>query len=475
MSYTNRRWINEWDVRAVERRTPWQKITPPQLFASSFIFLIAAGTIGFRFLPGLYVGEPLGWLDSLFVATSAISITGLSVVDAATFFTPLGQAYLLLLIQVGGLGVITFTTLIIIGLGRRLSLRHEALVASTEVSPFIDVRQLTRDVFRFTFAIEGIGAALLFLLWVARFGPIEAAWHAVFHAVTAFCNAGFSTFTNSVLGFQRDPATLFVLAALIVLGSIGFLTLEELYLQRKAIREGRRAFRMSIHSRIVLTVTALVLAGGAFLYTFFEWRVAMSGLPIWARPFVALFMSASGRTAGFSVVDPTLATESSAFLSIILMAIGGAPGSMAGGMKVTTVALIGLLAWSRFRGSSVTSLWGRTIPEETIQRAIGLFVVVFGIMTAAIFGFTMTEAGSLPHQASDGRFIRLMFEAVSAFNTTGASMGTTPGLSPAGQWIAILLMYLGRVGPLTFAAAIALRSPTPAGEFRYAYEDVVIG
>jgi trk system potassium uptake protein TrkH len=454
------------------RQRLWYSLSAPQLFVGSFLLLVALGTLGLKLLPGLYTGEELGWLDALFTATSAVCVTGLIVVDTATFFTPAGQAFILVMIQLGGLGMITFTTLVILALGRRLSLRQETLTASSiEVAPNIDYRVLARNVVLFTLSIEAVGALLLYLLWIPRLGWTGALWPAVFHSVSAFCNAGFSTFSDSLVGFQTAPLTLLVIMALIVVGGIGFLTMQELFLLRQARRE-QRVFRLSIHSRIVLAATAALLAGGWILFAIFEWRVTLAGMPVGTRLVNSLFLSVTPRTAGFNNIDYAQAADNTNFLTILLMSIGGSPGSTAGGLKTTTVALIGLVAWSRFRGVEVVSLWGRSIPEETIQRAIGLFVVAFGVVTAAIFLFTSTEARLAD---GGGSFLHYMFESASAFNTVGLSMGLTPSLSPAGRWLAILLMFVGRVGPLTFAAAIALRRRSPAGEFRYAYADVVVG
>jgi trk system potassium uptake protein len=468
--------IRRWgDFRARRAVLGWHRLSAPQLFVGSFLLLIILGTLGLRLLPGLYTGEPLGWVDALFTATSAVCVTGLVVVDTATYFTPFGQAFLLLLIQLGGLGMITFTTLIILVLGRRLSWRQEVLSArAAEPTPHVDFRRLTRDVVRFTLLFEAAGALLLYAFWVPRFGFRDAAWPAVFQAVSAFCNAGFSTFSDSLTGFQTSPVSLLVMMSLIVLGGLGFLTLEELYLSRKAERKGA-AFRMSLHSRLVLVVTAVLLGGGWLLFTLFEWEVTLAQLPLWARPVNSLFMSVTARTAGFSTVEYATMAERSSFLTILLMSIGGSPGSTAGGLKTTTIALIGLLAWSRFRGYETTNFWGRTVPTETVQRAVGLFVIAFAFVTVAIFLLTTTESGQAIEDAAGGRFLFYMFEAVSAFNTVGLSMGATPELSTPGRWLAIVLMYVGRVGPLTFAAAIALGRPTVGRGFRYAREDVVVG
>lgn len=474
MSPATRSRPHQWEVSA-RGRSFWHRVSPPQLFVGSFLLLILIGTLGFKLLPGLYTGEELTWLNALFTATSAVCVTGLIVVDTATYFTPPGQAWILLLIQLGGLGIITFTTLIIVALGRRLSLRHERITASSlEIAPHIDFRRLTRDVVLFTFVIEAIGATLLYAAWIPRFGLSGAAWPAFFHSISAFCNAGFSTFSDSLMGFQTDPAILTVVMMLIVLGGIGFLTLEETYQWNRARREERR-YRLSLHSRLVLVVTAGLLLGGWILFSLFEWRQTLAEMPLWARPLNSLFMSVTARTAGFNTIDYAEASTSSNFLTILLMMIGASPGSTGGGLKTTTVALIALLAWARFRGHEVTSIWGRSVPEETIQRAVGLFVVGFGLVTAAIFVFTSTEIGGAAQVEVEAAFLKYMFEATSAFNTVGLSMGVTASISGLGKAVTILLMFLGRVGPLTFAAAVALRAPTPAGEFRYAYEEVVVG
>lgn len=453
----------------------WRRFSGPQLFVGSFLMLVGGGTAGLLLLPGLYTGPRLGFVDALFTATSAVCVTGLIVVDTSTYFTPLGQAFLLLLIQLGGLGMITFTTVIIVALGRRLSLRHEVLTARTvDVAPHVDYRRLARDVIRFTLILEAVGAVLLYALWVPRLGWTQAAWPAVFHAVSAFCNAGFSTFADSLEQFRLAPVTLTVVMSLIVLGGIGFLTLEELALSRRA-RLDRRNFRLSLHSRIVLVTSAVLLLTGWLGYLLLEWRLTLDGMPYWARSVNALFMSVTARTAGFNTIDYAAASDSSGFLTILLMSIGGSPGSTAGGLKTTTFALIGLLAWSRFRGYEVTTLWNRTVPEETVQRAVGLFAVAFGFVTVVILVLTSTEVGAVTHDAAGGRFLVVMFEAVSAFNTVGLSMGLSGELTPAGRVITALLMFVGRVGPLTFAAALATRRRPVPGGFRYAQEDVVIG
>lgn len=434
----------------------------------SFALLVLAGAAGLRLLPGLFAGSRMGWLDSLFTSTSAVCVTGLIVEDTATFFTPLGQAYLLLLIQLGGLGMLTFTSLIIVALGKRLSLRAEASsIVAAETAPFIDRRRMTLDIVRFTLLFEATGALLLYLLWIPRFGSTQAAWHAIFHSVSAFCNAGFSTFSDSMIGFQGSPLSLLVIMLLIVAGGVGFLTHEEIYLNFQA-RIRKQAFRFSLQSRLVLMTSAILILGTTPLFAFFEWKETLRGMTFVDRVVNALFMSVTPRTAGFNSIDYSQATESSNLLTILLMTVGGSPGSTAGGIKTTTFALIGLLAWSRLRGWETTNFLGRSVPEETTSRAVGLFTIASGLAVAGVFLLTTTEAG-----ASFGLIERL-FEAASAFNTVGLSMGITSDLSAAGRVVTILLMFFGRVGLLTLAAALTQQRSHATG-FRYAYEDVVVG
>ncbi|MCI0433763.1 MAG: potassium transporter TrkH [Gemmatimonadetes bacterium] len=463
-------------TRWIQATAKRRRLRPVQLLVGSFALLIAFGTLGLMVLPGLYAGPRLGWLQALFTATSAVCVTGLIVVNTATAFTPFGKAFLLLLIQLGGLGIITFATLIIVGLGGRLSLRQEAIsAAATEAAPHIDFRRLTRSVVTFSLILEAAGAIVLWLAWLPGFGAVTAAGHAIFHAISAFCNAGFSSFSDSLVGFRENPAVLVTIMLLIMSGGLGFLSLEELWSLRRRPR-GRRSGRLSLHSRLVLATTAALLLTGWALLATLEWRGTLAGIPPWARALNGLFMSVTARTAGFNTVDYAQVSDSSAFLTIILMFIGGAPGSTAGGVKVTTLALVFLLAWSRVRGRRTSDAWSRTVPDDTLQRAVGLFVFGFMILSVAILAYTAVSPSPLsPATPLHTRFLPNVFEATSAFGTVGLSMGATPTLTAAGQLITIVLMFLGRVGLLAFAAAIAVPETLRLGRFRFAHEDVIVG
>jgi trk system potassium uptake protein len=298
----------------------------------------------------------------------------------------------------------------------------------------------------------------------------EALWHAAFHAVSAFCNAGFSTFSNSLEGCSGHSGVLIPTAILITVGGIGFLTLEELDARRRT-RHTRDRFRLSLHSRIVLVATGLLITGGAVAFALLEWGGVLSAMTIGHKLQNALFMSVTARTAGFSTVPYAEAQDATNFLTVILMFIGGSPGSTAGVLKTTTIFIIGLLAWSRIRGNLSVSVWSRTIPDETVQRATGVFVLVAGILAGGVFAMTL-----LQRSAPQGDpFLWILFETVSAFNTVGLKLGETPRLEPASRVLTTVLMFIGRIGPVSFAAALAMRTQARSLRYAYAREDFPIG
>ena len=447
-------------------RSIWAGLSPSRLLVLSFATLVLVGTLGLRLLPGLVTAGPPTWTDALFMATSAACVTGLAVIDPATEMTFAGQLWLLLLVQLGGLGLLTFTSTILLTIGRRLSLRHETLLQGDGPDPQVDYRALVRRVLRFTFGIEAVGALLLWAAWVPTLGARGAVWPAVFHAVSAFCNAGLSVFAGGFTGQAGAPFPLVIVILLVMCGGIGFLTLDEL--SRQAVRGGRRP-RLSLHTRLVVVATVGLLAVGALGFLLFEWERTLAGMSLRDRLMNALFASAATRTAGFNTVDFGQASTPTALLTMALMFIGGAPGSTAGGVKVTTFALLVVLAASRIRGRRSVHAYHRTIPEETIGRAAGLMVLATMVLAVGLLVLVAVD----PNAGAHGAFLAYMFEAVSAFGTVGLSTGLTPDLSPGARLVVAALMFVGRVGIMTAAAALALGPRTIP--FRYAKEDVAIG
>jgi trk system potassium uptake protein TrkH len=301
-------------------------------------------------------------------------------------------------------------------------------------------------------------------------GNLGALWPAIFHAISAFCNAGFSTYSDSLVGYRESPVTLLLIMALVVLGGLGFLVLEEI----RTRYLGRSLRRLSLHSKLVLAVTAILLVGSWVMFCYFEWSRELADLSPLHRLTNGAFMAVTPRTAGFNTLDYGSADNPSLFLSILLMLVGGSPGSTAGGMKTVTAGLLVLLLVSRLRGRSRVSVFDRSISRDTIQRAMGLVVGGAMILAGAIFLLTITEL-PIGGPANRVEFLSLIFEAVSAFGTTGLSMGVTATLSEMGRVIIILLMFVGRVGPLALVAGMSLAGKRTLSSFRYGEEQVIIG
>lgn len=444
--------------------------TAARLFVASFAGLVLAGTVGLLVIPGLYVGDGLGVVDAFFTATSAVCVTGLIVVDTATYFTPLGQAWILVLIQAGGLGILTFTTFLLSLLGGRHLEMEEAVGGHVAVLRNPSFRSLLFTVVAVTFAVEGLGAGALWLTWRESLGAGPAAWHAVFHAVSAFCNAGFSTFSDSLVGLRTSAPTLITVMALVVVGGLGFVVVEDL----RARYLHRDVRRLSLHSRLVLTTTAALLLGGFGLFLWFESRATLGDLTWGDRIVNAVFLSVTPRTAGFNSVDYDAVTNPSLVLTMLLMVVGGSPGSTAGGIKTLPVALLVLLLGSRLRGRRHVAAFDRTVPWETVHRAVGL--VVGGLALLALASFVVLTTEALTHEAQ-GRagLVRLVFETVSAFGTVGLSMGVTGELSVPGRLVLPVLMFLGRVGPAAVLASMVSARSSVRTEVRFAHEDVALG
>ncbi len=445
-------------------------LSAPQLLVASFAALIAMGTLGFLVLPGLWIGERPSFVDALFMATSAVCVTGLSVFDVSSRMTFPGQLWLLALIQLGGIGIVTLAALAAASLGRRTSLEVEEVAAGpTVLIPEGGVGAVVRSVVRVTLTVEVLGALLLWLTWRDSLGNAGALWPALFHAISAFCNAGFSTFRDGLATHAGDLPALAVIALLIIAGGLGFLVFEDL----QARLLGRRR-RVTLHTRLVLIATAVLIAGATPLYLFFEWSHTLASQGVVARVANAAFMAVTPRTAGFNTIDYTQLTNPSLVLTLALMWIGGSPGSTAGGVKTTTAALLALLFFSRLRGRTDVSFANHSVPDATVQRAVGLAVGAILLLFAFVFALLWVELPRASAALDREHFIQLVFEAQSALGTVGLSMNKTADLSPPGRVLIVLLMFLGRVGPLAALEAMARRSRRKQ-PYRLGREDVLVG
>lgn len=462
----------------------WRRMSAPALFVTSFLLLIAIGTLGLMALPGLQVGDRLGFVDSVFTMTSAVCVTGLVVVDTATEFTRWGQAWILLFIQLGGIGLISLTTLLIGAMGKRLSLRSEMLsIAPAHGDNRPAVWQLTVAVTKFSLVVEGVGAVLLSLTWLPELSAGEAAWAGLFHSVSAYCNAGFSTFSTSLIGFNDNPIALFVVSVLVIIGGLGYLTFDELvrwWKTSRAHRSGirlqmRGSRRLSSHTWAVVTTSAALLMIGWILFAIFEWNQTLGHLSVFDKISNAWFLSVTPRTAGFNNVDYTFVGNDTAALTMLLMFIGGSPGSTAGGIKTTTVAVLVALGLSRFRGHRYVALKDRAIPPGTVERTVGIVLLAIFVLTASFFVISAIEAVGQDAATSRTQFLPIAFEVVSAFATVGLSMNFTPELEAPSKLIVASLMFIGRVGLFSFFTAVMLRRAQPPAFKRPAQEDLIVG
>ncbi len=455
---------------------------PAQTLALSFLMVILAGTL-YLMLPFTTAdGQGLPFLDALFTAASAVCVTGLIVVDTASFLSPAGQAGVLVLIQIGGLGIMILSYSAAFALRRGLRFQDKMLLAYMIEED--DMSRITRGlltIVRLTFTIEAAGALLLTLgFFLEGRSPGQALWFGLFHAVSAFCNAGFALFPNSLEGFTGNPLIVLTLSGLIILGGLSFavmINLLDFLPGRNRVRSSPRSRpRLSLNSRLVLPLTGMLLLVGTLLFYGLEHGSTLRSLPLGQQYLAAFFQSVTLRTAGFNTVPLGQLTGAAVLFMLLWMFIGGASGSTAGGIKVNTAAAAGLYFRSRFRGDEQILLgrgtYRRALSRDTAVNA--LLLIAFGAAAVAggFFLLLLTEAPG-PADRQAGAFIDILFETVSAFGTVGLSRGITGSLSAPGKVVISFLMFLGRLGPLTLLSALAQRREGPAAA--YAETEIMIG
>jgi trk system potassium uptake protein TrkH len=399
--------------------------------------------------------NPISWLDGVFTATSAACVTGLSVRSTGNDFSFAGQVVILLLIQLGGIGIMTVTTYVTFQLGGRQSLRHRMILSDTlGAGEAPDLRSVLRRILRLTLVVESAGIVVLTIRFLFEYAPGKALWHAVFHTISAFNNAGFGLHDDNLTKYQGDWIVNLTVIALIVIGGIGYPVILDLMRHRR--QPWREMWeRITLHSKVMLVGTALLIIVGTAATLALEWSGVLAGLPWYNRPLAALFHSVSTRTAGFNTVDLASMNNATLFITILLMMIGAGPGSTGGGFKVTTFMLLCARAWSSFQGFSRVNLFRRTVPHEAINRAVATALIFSIIAAAALVALAAVEQSHVPHRQSSGLFLDAAFEVVSALATVGLSTGITAQLTGPGQVVIIALMFIGRLGPITVFAALA--------------------
>ena len=424
------------------------KLTPGRMLALGFLGIILAGALLLSLPFANRTGRPLPFLDCLFTSTSATCVTGLVAADTWTQFNGLGQVILLLLIQVGGLGYMTMVLMASMLLGRKISLRQrDLMLESVSAERLSDVLALLRYILRGTLAIEGIGAALLALRFIPELGLARGLWYSVFHSVSAFCNAGFDLMGfrepySSLTHYVFDPLVNLTVTALILLGGLGFLVWRDVW------EKGLRFRLYSLHSKLILTASAVLVAGGTALFWWAERDNLLAGMSAGQQALVSLFQAVSPRTAGFNTVDLASLTSGGGLLTIALMFIGAGPGSTGGGVKITTVVVCLLTLFSYIRGRREVGAFNRRLDEEQIHRSAAAVTLYFTLAMGG--GFLLLAIQPFPLQDA-------LFEVFSAMSTVGLSTGITRDLVPFNRVILIIMMYCGRIGSLSMMMALAER------------------
>jgi len=441
------------------------KLSPPRIVVLSFLGAILLGTIILSLPVSVVSGEDIGFIDALFTATSATCVTGLVVKDTGLFFSNFGQIVILCLFQAGGLGIMTLSTVFAVILGKKLSLKENLVIQSTVGRERKKgIITLLKYIVLLTLVFEAVGT-VAFLLLGFSFKS------ALFHTVSAFCNAGFSIYSSSFISYQGDLMTNLVMMILIIAGGLGFVVLLELPKLRFCFSSHKRfRAKLSLQAKIALSVSLALFVLGAMGILVLENNGVLAGLSVNNKICASLFQSATARTAGFNTVDINGLSAAGKWLLILLMFIGASPGSTGGGIKTVTFGVIIAGLWAMMKNRPNVSLFGRRLSSEALNKAI--VIVGLGLLWIFIFTLILSFTESTRNHDQDF-FIKMLFEVTSAFGTVGLSTGVTPGLTITGKVLIIITMFVGRIGPLTLALAVALREQMPS--FKYPEEKVMVG
>jgi trk system potassium uptake protein TrkH len=445
------------------RSTALIHFTSSRVILLSFAIPILLGAILLALPVSSASGSSISWLDALFTSTSAVCVTGLVVVDTGTAYSLFGQIVIMCLIQIGGLGFMTYSVLVAVVLGKKIGLKDRLLIQqSTNALSTQGVVKLSLGIFAAAVVIEAFGAIILTIRWMGDMDFITALYYGIFHSVSSFNNAGFGLWSDSLSRYVGDPLINIVIPLLFIMGGLGFTVILDLW-------KNRSWRKLSLHSKIVLSTSAILCAGGFLVITTIEsfnpdtFGALTGSEKMWA----GFFQGVVTRTAGFNTIDIASMMTASQFFMIFLMFIGASSGSTGGGIKTTTFVVLLLTLISIVTGKRDVQIMHRRIPQSIIMRALAVMVISVGVVIAATFLLTLTE------HSLQKDFMEVLFEVTSAFGTVGLSMGLTPELSALGKLIIILTMFIGRLGPLTLAFALSQKQSRE--KFRYLEEKVLIG
>lgn len=439
------------------------KLNAVQILSVGFALVILAGAVLLSLPISSQSGEPTNFLDSLFTSTTAVCVTGLVTVDTGTHWNYFGKTVIMVLIEVGGLGFMSFATLISLLLGKKITLKERLLMQEALNTFNIQgLVKMVKYVLVFTFSVQALGALLYSTQFIPQFGLSKGIYYSVFHSISAFCNAGIDLMGgfSSLTGYSSNSVVILTTGALIVIGGLGFTVWSEIY-NYKGLK------KLTLHSRVVILVTTILIIGGAVLMFLLEFNNpgTMKSMGLKDKLINSLFASITPRTAGFNSISTSDMTMAGRFLTTVLMFIGGSPGSTAGGLKTSTLGILILTIVSTIKGREDTEIFGKRLSKDTVYRAFSLFSIAIGLVLTVTMILSITEQG-VP-------FEYLLYETTSAFGTVGLTLGLTPKLSAIGKLIIILTMYCGRVGPLTVALALTNRKSKSG--YKYPEDKILVG
>ena len=451
---------------AASIQRPFRRMRPPQIVVLVFLLLVLTGSAILCLPVCAKSGEPTKFLTALFTATSATCVTGLIPVDTGTYWSTFGQVVIILLIQLGGLGFMTVSTIFFLALRRRIGLRQRMVLAQgLGVSSMSGVVRYVRNVILGTFCVEGAGALILFFRFLPEFGAGTALWYGVFHSISAFCNAGFDiladvSYGGSVARYVTDPVVNLTLMALIVIGSLGFSVWGE-------IRHTRRFSRLSVYARLAILITICLIFGGGALFALLEWNNpgTIGNLTPGGKILASLFQSVTLRTAGFATFDQNALSDISKAVADFLMLVGGSSGSTAGGVKTVTVGVILLAAWSTARGRTSVQIMKRRIPQQAVANASALFILVLLLSGLGAAFLSIADHVSLENA---------LYETISALCTVGLTTGITSSLCAASQIVLVIFMFFGRLGIMTISVGF-MAADRAEERVSYAETKIMIG
>ncbi len=452
-----------------------KRLNPPQVVAVSFLVAIIIGTILLSLPLSTRGPEKIKFIDAIFTATSATCVTGLIVQDTPTFFSRFGQWVILILFQAGGLGIMTLSMLFAILLGRKLTIKENVTIRSALNHHKIEgLSSLIKYILSFTLGLEFLGALLLYLKWSRSYGVSagQAAWNALFHSISAFCNAGFSLFSNSFMDYQGDLYVTLVISIMVILGGIGFVVL--LDIKNLKFWKRNKDFtinRFTLQTKIVLILSAVLILIGTLALLTLENNGILQGLSWKNKILASYFQSVTARTAGFNTINIGGLGMVSQFVLIFLMFIGASPGSTGGGIKTATFGILLVTIWSMLKNRDRVSIFKRTIPRHVVRKALVVFFMGLAWILIFTIALSIAEGRNIGNLANS--FLPFLFEVTSAFGTVGLTTGMTPHLSTLGKILIILTMYAGRIGPLTLALAIAIREEKIV--YKYPEEKIMVG